>query len=78
MAAGAKQQLEADAKRFPGHRLLPGRFMVIQQAMGLPKGRGEPARAALAQFVEAMKASGFVADALARHGIKGASVAPAS
>lgn len=76
VAAGVRQQLEADAQRFPGHRLLPGRFMVIQQAMGLPKGRGEAARAFLARFVEAMKASGFVAEALARHGIAGASVAP--
>jgi polar amino acid transport system substrate-binding protein len=78
VAAGVKQQLEADAKRFPGHRLLPGRFMVIQQAMGLPKGRGEAARQGLAAFVEEMKASGFVAAALARHRIEGASVAPAS
>jgi polar amino acid transport system substrate-binding protein len=78
VAAGVKQQLEADAKRFPGHRLLPGRFMVIQQAMGLPKGRGEAARQVLAAFVEEMKASGFVAAALARHRIEGASVAPAS
>lgn len=76
VAAGVKQQLEADARRLPGHRLLPGRFMVIEQAMGLPKQRGEPARAALAAFVEAMKASGFVAAALARHGVQGASVAP--
>ncbi len=76
MAAGVKQQLEADAKRFPGHRLLPGRFMVIQQAMGLPKGRGEAARQALAAFVEELKASAFVADALTRHRIEGASVAP--
>lgn len=78
VAAGVKQQLEADAQRFPGHRLLPGRFMVIQQAMGLPKGRGEAARTFLARFVEEMKASGFVAQALARHGIAGASVAPAA
>ena len=78
VAAGVKQQLEADAKRFAGHRLLPGRFMVIQQAMGVPKGRGEAARAALAAFVEEMRASGFVAQALARHGIEGASVAPAA
>jgi polar amino acid transport system substrate-binding protein len=78
VAAGVKQQLEADARRFPGHRLLPGRFMVIQQAMGVPKGRGEAARALLAAFVEEMKASGFVAQALARHGIEGASVAPAA
>lgn len=76
VAAGVRQQLEADAKRFPGHRLLPGRFMVIQQAMGLPKGRREAARQVLAAFVEEMKASGFVADALARHRIEGASVAP--
>jgi polar amino acid transport system substrate-binding protein len=76
VAAGVKQQLEGDAKRFAGHRLLPGRFMVIQQAMGLPKGRGEAARLALAAFVEEMKASGLIADALARHRIAGATVAP--
>ncbi|RYF55433.1 MAG: ABC transporter substrate-binding protein, partial [Comamonadaceae bacterium] len=59
-------------------RLLPGRFMVIQQAMGLPAGRGEAAAQHLAGFVEEMKVSGFVAQALARHGIAGASVAPSS
>ncbi len=76
VAAGVKQQLEADLLRYSGYRLLPGRFMVIQQAMGLPLSRGESARLALAQFVEQMKASGFVADALKRHGIAGAGVAP--
>jgi polar amino acid transport system substrate-binding protein len=78
VAAGVKQQLEADARRLGGLRLLDGRFMVIQQAMGTPKGRGPAAAAFLAAFVEEMKASGFVADALARHGIEGASVAPAA
>ena len=78
VAAGVKQQLEADMMRYSGYRLLPGRFMVIQQAMGLPKSRGEAARAALARFVEEMKASGFVADALKRHRIQGAGVAPAA
>lgn len=78
VAAGVKQQLEADAQRLPGHRLLPGRFMVIQQAMGLPRARGDAARLVLADFVEQMKASGFVAAALARHGVQGASVAPAA
>jgi polar amino acid transport system substrate-binding protein len=77
IAAGVRQQLEADARRLGGLRLLPGRFMVIEQAMGLPKGRGAEAAAVLARFVEEMKASGFVAEALARHGISGASVAPA-
>lgn len=78
VAAGVKQQLEADQARFAGHRILPGRFMVIQQAMGTPKSRGAEAAAYLAQFVEDMKASGFVTDALQRHGIQGASVAPAA
>lgn len=78
VAAGVKQQIEAELARFPGHRLLPGRFMVIQQAMGCPKGRSPDAVAFLSAFVEEMKASGFVAEALQRHGIQGASVAPAS
>lgn len=78
VAAGVKQQLQADAARIGGLRLLPGRFMVIQQAMGTPVSRGETAAAALAAFVEEAKASGFVAQALARHGIQGASVAPAA
>ena len=76
VAAGVKQQLESDLARFPAHRLLPGRFMVIQQAMGLPKGRSAEAVAYLKAFVEEMKACGFVAQALQRHGIEGASVAP--
>src|SRR5205085_7416335 len=41
VAAGVRQQLEADAARLPGLRLLPGRFMVIEQAMGLPASRPE-------------------------------------
>jgi len=76
VAAGVKQQLEADAARLGGLRLLPGRFMVIEQAMGLPAARSDAALAALAEFVEHKKASGFVAAALARHRIEGALVAP--
>ncbi|WP_322981431.1 ABC transporter substrate-binding protein [Pseudomonas sp. C11] len=78
VAAGVRQQLEADAALIGGLRLLPGRFMVIRQAMGVPRSRGEEALRFLAQFVEEMKESGFVAEALARHGIQGASVAPAN
>jgi polar amino acid transport system substrate-binding protein len=76
VAAGVKQQLQADAARLPGVRLLPSRFMVIEQAMGLPAGRGEPAERFLRAFVEQAKASGFVEAALKRHGIEGALVAP--
>ncbi|KLN58483.1 cystine-binding periplasmic protein precursor [Variovorax paradoxus] len=78
VAAGIRQLLEAEARREPGVRVLPGRFMVIQQAMGTPASRGAAAQALLAAFVEEMKASGFVADALQRHRIEGAIVAPAS
>jgi polar amino acid transport system substrate-binding protein len=74
VAAGVKQQLQADAQRLPGLRLLDGRFMVINQAMGIPKGR-EAGLAYVRNFVEDMKASGFVAEALKRHRIQGAAVA---
>lgn len=74
VAAGVKQQLQADARRVPGLRLLEGRFMVINQAMGIPRGREAGIRY-MRSFVEEMKASGFVAQALARHGIEGAAVA---
>jgi polar amino acid transport system substrate-binding protein len=75
VAAGVKQQLEMDARRAGGVRLLPGRFMVINQAMGVPKGR-TAAQAWLSAYIEEMKASGFVAEALTRHRIEGAAVAP--
>ena len=76
VAAGVRQQLESDAAKNTGLRILPGRFMVIQQAMGLPKSRGEVASRLLSEFVEEMKASGFIAESLKRHHIFGASVAP--
>ena len=75
VAAGVKQQLEADARRISGLRLLDGRFMVINQPMGTPRGREAGAKY-LREFVEEMKASGFVAQSLARHRVEGASVAP--
>jgi polar amino acid transport system substrate-binding protein len=75
VAAGVRPQLEADAARVAGTRLLDGRFMVIAQAMAMPKGRGPQAEAFLDAFVARMKASGFVAQSLARHGISGAVVA---
>jgi polar amino acid transport system substrate-binding protein len=78
VAAGVKQQLEADAARLGGLRLLPGRFMVIEQAMGVQADRGAAAHQVLKGFVERVKASGFIAQALARHGIRGAIVAPAA
>jgi polar amino acid transport system substrate-binding protein len=75
VAAGVRPALEADARRIPGLRLLPGRFMAIHQAMGTPRGR-EAAIEYLRAFIEEMKASGFVERSLARNGVEGATVAP--
>jgi polar amino acid transport system substrate-binding protein len=78
VAAGVKQQLESDAAKTTGLRLLDERFMVIRQAMGISKQRGSAAADFLGAFVEDVKSSGFVAAALQRHGIAGASVAPSA
>ena len=77
VAAGVKQQLQMDAARYPGLRLLPGRFMTIDQAMGMPKGR-DAGLVYLRAFVEEMKASGFVAQEIARNQVDGATVAEAA
>ncbi|HMS78804.1 MAG TPA: ABC transporter substrate-binding protein, partial [Burkholderiaceae bacterium] len=76
VAAGVRQQLEADLARVPGLRLLEPAFMTIRQAMGTPKAHGEAAARALRAFVEDAKRGGLVAAALRRHGIEGAAVAP--
>jgi len=75
VAAGVKQPIVAFAMTNPNVRVMDGRFMEIQQAMGTPKGRSAGARY-LAAFVEEMKAGGFVADALRRSNQPDASVAP--
>ena len=64
--------------RHPGHpgmRVMDGRFQVIAEAMGTPRGRDLGARY-LRGFVEETKATGFVAEALARSIQPDASVAP--
>lgn len=76
VAAGIKQALETSAQQLPNLRLLDGHFMVIEQAMGVPKRYGEEAAAFVSAFVQEMKTSGFVAQAMTRHGITGAAVAP--
>ena len=76
VAAGVKQPMVAYAKTNPNVRIMDGRFMEIRQAMGTPKGRDAAARY-LRGFVEEMKASGFVADALKRSNQPDAAVAPA-
>ncbi len=75
-AGGVKQPLVAYAKTNPNVKILDGRFMEIRQAMGTPKGRGEAGARYLGTFIEEMKASGFVADALKRSNQPDAAVAP--
>lgn len=74
VAAGVRQQLEYDMGRLSGLRMLPGRFMVIEQAMGTPKGRPEAARL-LDRFLTSLIETGFVEATLTEHGIRGATVA---
>jgi polar amino acid transport system substrate-binding protein len=74
-AAGVKQPMVAFAKEHPDLRVIPGRFMAIEQAMGTIKGRDAGARY-LRGFVEEMKSSGFVANALKASGQGDATVAP--
>jgi polar amino acid transport system substrate-binding protein len=75
-AAGVKQSLVAFARTNPNVRVMDGRFMEIRQAVGTPKDRIAGAHY-LRAFVEEMKASGFVADALKRSHQPDAAVAPA-
>lgn len=77
VAAGVKQQLESDAKRYEGLRMLPGRFMVINQAIGIPKARPqyEQTTTYLSDLITQLKQSGFVAKSMHEHKIEGAKVA---
>jgi len=76
VAAGVTQQLELDKRRHPELQILDEPFMTIRQAMGLPKTRGPEAASFLARFVEEAKQSGFVLDAISRHQVEGAAIAP--
>jgi polar amino acid transport system substrate-binding protein len=72
-----KQQLESDAQRYEGLRMLPGRFMVINQAIGTPKARVdfEKITAYLSSVIQELKNSGLIAEAMLRHKVQGAKVA---
>ena len=75
-AAGVKQPLVRYALSHPETRVIDGRFMAIEQAMGTPRGRSAGWRY-LCDFIEDVKASGFVARGLERSGQHDAVVAPA-
>jgi len=72
---GVRQHLVAHTAKLPGSHVLDGRFMAIQQALGIPKGR-EDGISYLREFIEDVKASGLVARALEKAGVQGVSIAP--
>ncbi len=76
VAAGIRQPLEKHAQAGSGLRMLPGRFMVIEQAMGVPDNRKASAQSWVRSFAQAAIAQGFVAQRIAFHQVEGASVAP--
>ncbi len=72
--AGLKPKLLSDVARVPGGKILDGHFMTVQQAIGTARANAAGA-AWLHAFAEAAKASGLVAQLIAKHKVVGLSVA---
>jgi polar amino acid transport system substrate-binding protein len=73
--AGLRPRLLSDVEKLPGARILDGKFMSVQQAIGT--GRKNAAAAAfLRAFVAEVKASGFVQQLIDKHKVRGLTVAP--
>jgi polar amino acid transport system substrate-binding protein len=75
--AGLRPRLLSDFAKLPGARILDGKFMAVQQAIGTPR-KNKAAPAFLRGFVEEAKASGLVARLIEKHKVKGLSVASAA
>jgi polar amino acid transport system substrate-binding protein len=73
--AGLRPRLVTDHDALPGSRLLDGNFTAVQQAAGTPKGRPIGAQY-LCAFIEDIKSTGLVARTIARHNVRGLTVAP--
>ena len=70
--AGLKPALLESMSKIPDGRLLEGKFMTVNHGLGVPRERSAAAEY-LKAFVEEMKASGFVARSIERHGVQGLS-----
>jgi polar amino acid transport system substrate-binding protein len=75
--AGLRPRLIQDVERLPGAHVLDGQFSKVQQAIGTPLGN-TAAASWLCDVVEELKVSGFVAGLIAKHEVKGLSVASSS
>ena len=70
--AGLKPALLESMGQMPEGRMLAGKFMTVNHGLGVPRERSAAAEY-LKAFVEEMKASGFVARSIERHGVQGLS-----
>jgi polar amino acid transport system substrate-binding protein len=73
--AGLRPRLLSDVEKLPGARILDGKFMSVQQAIGTWR-KNTAAAAYLSAFVKEVKASGFVQGLIDKHKVRGLSVAP--
>ncbi len=73
--AGLRHQLMEVQGKLPGARVLDGRFLVVEQTLAIPKGR-EAGLKFLRDFIEEAKASGFIAQSLAKSGHPNVPVSP--
>ena len=73
--AANRQRLDEMMAQLPGARLLEGSVLAVQQSIALPKGR-TAGLAYVSAFVADAKASGLVAESIARARLRGVNVAP--
>ena len=73
--AGLRPGLLSDVEKLPGARVLDGKFMAVQQAVGTAR-KNTAGAAFLRDFVEQAKASGLVGRLIETHKVRGLSVAP--
>lgn len=74
--AGLRPRLLEALPELPGARVLDGRFTAVQQAIGVPRERTAAAEY-LEAFVDEIRTSGLLAEAVARHSAHGLSIVPA-
>ncbi|WP_394941097.1 transporter substrate-binding domain-containing protein [Psychromicrobium sp. YIM B11713] len=68
VAAGIRQPVVEFATRHPEYRVIEERFMQIRQAVGISRHAAAETVRFLADFVEELKTSGFIAESLRRSG----------
>ena len=73
--AGNRMRLHAVAQKTPGLRLVPDNFYGVEQAVIVPQGNAAR-RAIVNAIIDDARASGLIAEAIARAGLVGVDVAP--